>query len=361
MRRVLVIFWCLWGLFPGAPCKAQSPPAPSFNHSVAVAFGGELGLHVALRVSEAMARIGAMQKASLWLERDKSVQLAKLAYEKTDAEVLRDVQPLAWMIYRPVITEQEKIGKPPNLGVRSTATIVHPARFPDLLKNALLQPKQMLLHRKLLDYEQRILRRFVQVSAAMPGTGAPADSLNKQFEPQFAVIANELHAITLLRDQLPDLQNGLWQHPDVVAAAMRQALELAPDNPMLWYARGTADYQLQRTQDALDAFDRCIDMLPGFAQALHERGTAYLRLHLTTLAVADYDAAIRLQPRNADFFRSRGSAYLVDEDFVPMCRDFYTACSLGACDNYHWATSRGHCQQDTTSTAPTAPTSPAAQ
>jgi len=346
MRRTLVILWCLWGLFPGAPCKAQSPPAPSFNHSVAVAFGGELGLSAALRVSEAMARIGVMQKASLWLERDKNVQLAKLAYGQTDAEVLRDAQPLAWMIYRPVITEQEKIGRAPDLGVRSTATIVHPARFPDLLKNALLQPKQMLLHRKLLDYEQRILRRFVQLSAAMQGGGAPADALNRQYEPQFAVVANELHAITLLRDQLPDLQNGVWQHPDAVSGAMRQALELAPDNPLLWYAKGTADYQLQRSQDALDALDRCIDMAPGFAQALHDRGTAYLRLHLTTLAIADYDAAIRLQPRNADFFRSRGSAYLVDEDFVPMCRDFYTACSLGACENYHWATSRGHCKAD---------------
>ncbi|UZP69068.1 hypothetical protein N1030_08895 [Desulfovibrio mangrovi] len=310
---------------------------------MAVAFGGELGLPVAVRVTEAMARIGAMQKAAQWLDRDKSVQLARMGYEKTDPQVLRDAQPLAWMLYRAVITEQEKIGKAPDLGVRSTATVVPPKNFPVRLKDALLQSLQLLLHRKALDHEQRILRRFVQLTASMPDMAAPADALNKQFEPQFTDIANELHALTLLREQLASLQNGLWTQPEPISLAMKRAIELAPDNPLLWYAKGTADYQLQRTQDALNALDRCLDLMPNFAQALHDRGTIYVRLHLTTLALADYDAAIRLQPRNADFFRSRGSAHLVNEDFSPMCRDFYTACALGVCENYHWATSRGHC------------------
>lgn len=343
MRKLVIITWCLCALAHGAPCFAVTTSAPSFKHTVAIPFGGELSITVAARVSEAMARIGAMEHAAQWLETHQSVKLARLAYEKTDPEILRDAQPLAWALYHSVITGQEQIGKIPSLGVRSTVTAVPAKDINVQIKEALMQPKRLHLYRKALDLEQRLLRQFVHVSGAMPATPTPADTLQKEFEPQLKQLANGLYAISLLRDILHGNKDGLWIDPAPLIPAMNQAIALAPENPLLWYVKGTANYQLQQMQNALNDLSRCIELYPNFAQALHDRGTTYLRIHLTDLAIADFDAAIQLQPRNADYFRSRGSAYLVREDFTAMCRDFYTACSLGECENYHWATSRGHC------------------
>lgn len=335
---------------------AKETPAPaspfSFSHTVAVPFGGELTRTVAARVSEAMARTGAMQRAARWLEAQQDVALGREAYEGSLPGILRDAQPLAWMLFTPLTTAQEQMGRAPDLGVRTTVTARQTVPLAGSVQDALQQPVTLQLHRMALDAEQSLLRRFVSVSAAMPDKTTMPDALNRHYEPQFRSIADALHALSLLRAMLHDSHNGQWNTPETTMAAAQNALELAPEEPLLWYVRGSAALQLQRTQEALDALTHAIERVPDFALALHERGTAYVRVHLTDLAIADYDAAITLQPRNADMYRSRGSAYLVREEFASMCRDFYTACTLGQCENYHWATSRGHCAPTSSSAQP---------
>lgn len=343
MRIAVLMAWCLVLLLHGAPCFAAGTARPSFKHTVAVAFGGELRLGTAIRVSESMARIGAMQRAALLLEKNPAFQVAKQGYERIDPDILRDGQALAWAICKPIVTGQEQIGKARDLGVRTTVTVVTPPQLEVRIKEALLNPARLTLFRKALDMDQGLLRQFVHVSASLPAQGAQPSALHEDLTPQFTHIVNGLHALTLLRDMLDDYDQGMWKNPSGVVEAAARALELAPDNPLLWYARGTAEFQLQHMQESLDALDRVLREIPDFALALHDRGTTYVRLHLTNLALEDYNAAISLQPGNADFFRSRGSAHLVLEDFNAMCRDFQTACSLGTCENYHWAVSRGHC------------------
>ncbi|GFM37085.1 hypothetical protein [Desulfovibrio psychrotolerans] len=323
---------------------------------MAVAFGGELGMHAAARFSEAMARAGAMQKAGLWLDTLPGVQMGRTGFEKTDPHTLRDSGPLAWALFSSTTTEQERIGTPASPGVRTTvaAAVSHAssAALREALTAQFRQPVRLMLLRRAMDEEQAILDRFVSLAATMPQSslqpsaqpsGQMAGALRKEFEPRFAALLNELQAVNLYRDILRNHENGLWQNPETTATAIEQALELAPNSPLLLHAKGTILYQNGKTQPALDTFSRCIDLAPDFAQALHDRGTTYVRIHLTDLAVADYNAALALHPTNPSFLQSRGSAHLLRKDFEAMCSDFREACGLGHCENLHWATSRGHC------------------
>lgn len=369
MLCILLLCACVLRFGPPTPAFAKQPPPPvRFTHSVAVAFGGELGMHAAARFSEAMARAGAMQKAGLWLDTLPEVQMGKTGLEKTDPHTLRDTSPLAWALFSSTTTEQERIGTPASSGVRTTvAATLAPApsaALREAVTAQLRQPVRLMLLRRAMEEEQAILDRFVSLAATMPQPSPQSFSpspvqntgaLRKEFEPRFAALLNELQAVSLYREILRNHENGLWQNPATTATAIEQALELAPNSPLLLHAKGTILYQNGKTQPALDAFSRCIDIAPDFALALHDRGTTYVRIHLTDLAVADYNAAIALRPQDPSFLRSRGSAHLLRKDFEAMCNDFRAACGLGQCENLHWATSRGHCPGPSGSAAPAAP------
>ncbi len=218
-----LLFFCLTVLcFPHA-AAARTPS--SFSRSVAIAFGGELTMSVAARVSEAMAREGAMDEAALWLSSLPAVQLAQTQYNATAPGLLADARPLAWVLFTPEHTAQESIGTVPDLAMRTTArALLRPGpgrpvqaatgasppaapagelhETPAGTISALRDVRLLWLHRLVLDYEQQLLTRFMALVGTMPTTPPPPTELSRTLSPRFLEIANALHALTRYRETL---------------------------------------------------------------------------------------------------------------------------------------------------------------
>lgn len=342
----LAIAWAV--LLPAlATADNQAIPdtAPPFTHTVAVSYGNEVSKTAAARGAEHLARSGVLQRAGVWLARQPIVAAYTEQIEKTEPGLMRDSVPLARVVYRTITIGIDDVGEPPELGVSITVKAKPVKGFRDALTASLDDLHLLTLHRITYDREQHLLRSFISTVREASMRTTPADALFRPFEKKLQTFTNKMQACAMYAEALKTLEHGRWQQPEKILDTAARALELDVENPLWWHATGVARYQLQQTQPAIDAYDRALSLAPDFAQALHDRATAYVRVHLTDLALEDYKAAIGLRPHRADYYRSRGSAYLVREEFAAMCSDFYTACTLGQCQNYHWAVSRDTCGQ----------------
>lgn len=134
-----------------------------------------------------------------------------------------------------------------------------------------------------------------------------------------------------------------------VLETLRAETERDPDNPVLLFLQGEAMLQQRPQAAAVDAFNRCLDIVPDHAPALYERGLAFLSLHLPEQALEDFSRAVAVR-RAPNFLLARGSVHMKLRDFPAMCRDYADACALGRCEGYEWSRSKGYCGEETFST-----------
>jgi tetratricopeptide (TPR) repeat protein len=62
----------------------------------------------------------------------------------------------------------------------------------------------------------------------------------------------------------------IYLHYDVPAKALpraRRAVEKAADSPLAWFVRGQCEDELGLTRAALQSYDRCLELVPGHAEA----------------------------------------------------------------------------------------------
>jgi tetratricopeptide (TPR) repeat protein len=90
--------------------------------------------------------------------------------------------------------------------------------------------------------------------------------------------------------------------------AYDKALEIKPDSSEAWYNRGIALRNLQRYEDAIASYDKAIQFQPDYANAWNNRGIALEKLQRYEDAIASYDKAIQFQPGDADPWYNRGIA-----------------------------------------------------
>lgn len=185
--------------------------------------------------------------------------------------------------------------------------------------------------------EEALLGAFRAVALAWPHLAEK----NVPADPALAM-TDKLAALEAYFTVLPHL-NGLWQKPETVYAAMRDAVRLDPENALYRNALGEAALLLGLSHEALDAESEAVRLDPTFARAYHARGTAQLALQLPALAVADFSEAIRLNPQNATYRVDRAAALLLREDYTSMCGDLYEACALGECRAFEWAVTEKLC------------------
>ena len=95
---------------------------------------------------------------------------------------------------------------------------------------------------------------------------------------------------------------------DGAIAVLGQAIEVAPNEPEIYYARGLAHSVADRHDDAIADFDRALALRPLYPEALTERGLAYVNRGSLTRGIADYDAALRIDPAYAIALDNKGSA-----------------------------------------------------
>ena len=73
-----------------------------------------------------------------------------------------------------------------------------------------------------------------------------------------------------------------------------------------WYEIGRQAINAKRWNEALNAYNKAIEVNPNDASAYNNRGLAYHNLDKRNMAIADYDKAIELNPEYGDAFNNRG-------------------------------------------------------
>ena len=133
--------------------------------------------------------------------------------------------------------------------------------------------------------------------------GAVADFSGAiELNPKYrAAYANRAIAYTSLREY------------DKSIADSRRAVELEPRNPNNYLEYGSiggAFQRLNQNDSAYDAFDRAIELNPGYAEGLNNRGVIKVWRGDVAGAVADFSRAIAANPGYRDAYANRAIAYI---------------------------------------------------
>lgn len=109
-----------------------------------------------------------------------------------------------------------------------------------------------------------------------------------------------------------------------------RAIQLYPEYAAVYNNRGNVLLGVGAVREAMKDFDRALVLAPGYAAAFSNRAGAQMRLGQLTPAVADYTKAIALVPANPAAFTGRGRAHLSAYRPHSAIRDFSRAVVLDA-------------------------------
>jgi tetratricopeptide (TPR) repeat protein len=119
-------------------------------------------------------------------------------------------------------------------------------------------------------------------------------------------------------------QVGYWQNSMTLN---EHALKVTDNNWLIYNGRGNANYTLGNYRQAIEDYDRAIEINPDFLDAHNNRGDAYIGLGNYRQAIEDYNRAIEIKPAYADAYSNRGLSYsklgqyqLAIEDFNKLIR-----------------------------------------
>lgn len=90
-----------------------------------------------------------------------------------------------------------------------------------------------------------------------------------------------------------------------------KAIELSPNEIILFYNRGTAYIQTSDWKKAKADFDKLISLQPDYVNGYLNRGIALLNMKKTDEALADFNHGIQLNPRIPNLYRARALAYKI--------------------------------------------------
>lgn len=99
-----------------------------------------------------------------------------------------------------------------------------------------------------------------------------------------------------------------------------------------WFDRGLTFQKSNNLQNAIDAYDKAIELSPKDAAAYINRGTAYAELGNHQQAINNYNWAIGLNPKEADAYVNRGIAYVKAGNIQQAINDYNKAMELNPKD-----------------------------
>ncbi|NWJ98643.1 MAG: SUMF1/EgtB/PvdO family nonheme iron enzyme [Chloroflexi bacterium] len=121
---------------------------------------------------------------------------------------------------------------------------------------------------------------------------------------------------------------GLQQYQQALEAYDR-AIELKPDFDLAYLNRGNGYYFLKKYERAIQDYDRAIQLRPGFANGYYNRGLAYYSLKEYEKAIQSHDLALQCSPNYTNASYNRGLAYEVLKNRAAARRDFQKAAEAG--------------------------------
>ncbi|MDX2201520.1 MAG: tetratricopeptide repeat protein [Hyphomicrobiaceae bacterium] len=104
-----------------------------------------------------------------------------------------------------------------------------------------------------------------------------------------------------------------------------RAIQLYPEFAAVYNNRGNVLLGIGAAKEAIKDFDRAIALAPGYAAAFSNRAGAYISLGQADKALADYARAIELTPTSTAALNGRGRAHLAAYRPYAAIRDFTRA------------------------------------
>lgn len=97
-----------------------------------------------------------------------------------------------------------------------------------------------------------------------------------------------------------------------------------------WLSEGVAHREAGKLKEAIEAYNRALQLDPSYAHAYNNRGFAYYDLKHYERAIEDYDQAIALNPRYTIAYNNRGAAYRNLEQYERAIEDYDQAIALNS-------------------------------
>ncbi len=104
--------------------------------------------------------------------------------------------------------------------------------------------------------------------------------------------------------------------------------EPASDNPYEWLDEGKSSYYSLEFKEAIQAFDKAIQIDPSYAEPYFFRGQAYRELGEYRIAIQDFSKAIENDPSFARAYMLRSITYSDIGEEAKSLADHYKACSF---------------------------------
>jgi tetratricopeptide (TPR) repeat protein len=141
--------------------------------------------------------------------------------------------------------------------------------------------------------------------------------------------ADEDKTLLRAREGAAALMRGQY---DKAIAAYDEALS-APEiadfiEASIYSDRGIAKWRLKQTKEAIDDFNKSIQLAPDNATVYNNRGNALMDLGHPDEGVKDFDRAIALSPNYGAAYNNRGNAHATLGQYEPAFQDFRKAVEL---------------------------------
>jgi tetratricopeptide (TPR) repeat protein len=120
------------------------------------------------------------------------------------------------------------------------------------------------------------------------------------------------------------------QSPREAIEDFNRAIQLYPEFAAVYNNRGNVLLAIGAVREAMKDFDRALVLAPGYAAAFSNRAGGHMKLGEIDRAVADYTRAITLVPANAPALTGRGRAHLAAYRPLAAIRDLTRAVVLDA-------------------------------
>ena len=121
-------------------------------------------------------------------------------------------------------------------------------------------------------------------------------------------------------------QDGLYGE---AIEEFNRSINLDPNNPIPYYMRGYVYAKLAMYEEAILDYSKTIELDPNDADALYGRGNMYRYLGENESAIVDYTKANELNPNEPDYLHNRGLLLGEMGRSEESIKDLREACRLG--------------------------------
>src|SRR3974390_298387 len=166
----------------------------------------------------------------------------------------------------------------------------------------ILRPATILLLAPLLLAAGVIAARAQNESSLLRTRDAGAALVRGNIPQAIALFSEALDDKTLTNDRRATTLNDRGvayarnQQPKEALEDFNRAIQLFPENAAVYNNRGNLLLALGAAREAIKDFDRALVLAPGYAAAYSNRAGAYLRLGQIDRAIAGYSKAVALTP-----------------------------------------------------------------